>query len=105
MRYEIMKNGISVDESLEKAIISKVEKVTERLKRYHPETAHLEVRLGVEEKHKEYECSLQLKAFREAMHSQKSSPELRVAVDRSFEALFKEIETYRAKINKNLAHG
>jgi len=105
MRYEIMKNGIRVDGTLEKAIQHKIEKLTERLKRYHPEVAHLEMRLGQEEKNKEFECSLQLKAFRDSLHSQKSSPELRVAVDKSFEAMFKELETYRAKLNKNLAHG
>ena len=105
MRYEIMRNGIRVDETLEKAIGHKVDKVAERLKRYHPEASHLEIRLEHVEKAKEFGCSIQLKAFREAMHAAKSSPELRVAVDKSFEALLREIDHYRAKINKSIANG
>jgi len=105
MRYDMMRNGIRVDATLEKAIEHKVEKIAERLKRYHPETAHLELRLEQVEKQKEFVCTLQLKAFRDAMRASKSSPELRVAVDKSFEALFKEIDHYRAKINKSIANG
>jgi len=105
MRYEILKNGIRVDATLEKAIAHKVDKIAERLKRYHPETAHLEVRLEQIEKQKEFGCSIQLSAFREEMVAKKFSPELRVAVDKSFEALFKELDHYRAKINKSIAHG
>ena len=105
MRFDMMKNGIRVDSTLEKAIGHKVEKITERLKRYHPDAAHLEMRLEQIEKQKEYVCSLRLKAFREEMHASKNSPELRVAVDKSFDALLKEIDHYRAKINKSIANG
>jgi hypothetical protein len=43
-----------------------------------------------------------LKAFRETLHARKEAPELRVAVDKSFEALLREMETYRVRINKSL---
>ena len=102
MRYEILKNEVSVTESLKKKIDQKVNKVNARLKRYHPEVAHMEIRLGNIEKPKGFECALQLTAFRESLHAKKTAPELRVAVDKSFEALLRELDQYRIKINKSL---
>ena len=102
MRYEILKNTVTISPSLEKAIHQKIEKIQKRLKRYHPEVAHLEIRLNHQEKIKEFECSLQLKAFKDSLRSKKSAPELRVAVDKSFDAILKELEHYRLKINKSL---
>jgi ribosome-associated translation inhibitor RaiA len=87
---------------LEKAIARKVDKVEERLKRYHPDAADLEIRLERQEKLNSFDCAIQLRAFRETLHSRKSSPELRVAVDKSFDALMKELDHYRVRINKSL---
>jgi len=105
MRYELLKNNIRVSETLQKAIDTKVAKITERLKRYHPETAHLEVKLNQQEDNNGFECSLNLKAFKDALFAKKSAPELRVAVDKSFDAIMKELDHYRNKINKSLQHG
>ncbi len=102
MRYEILKKEVTIPVSLEKAIQQKIEKINKRLKRYHPEVAHLEIRLEHREKQKEYECTLQLKAFKDSLFSRKTAPELRVAVDKSFDAILKELEHYRLKINKSL---
>ena len=87
---------------MEKKIDQKVAKINARLKRYHPEVAHMEIRLGHLEKMNEYECALQLTAFKDSLHARKSAPELRVAVDKSFEALLRELDHYRLKINKSL---
>jgi ribosome-associated translation inhibitor RaiA len=105
MRYVIHKGPLEVSESLEKAIGHKVEKVEERLKRYHPDAAELEVRLERQDKVHEFECTLQLSAFRDSLHAKKSAPELRVAVDKSFDALMKELDHYRVKVNKSLQSG
>ena len=102
MRYQLNKNDIHVGGTLQKALDHKVEKIEERLKRYHPEVADLEIRLEHQEKVKEYECNLKLNAFKTTLLATKSAPELRVAVDKSFEAMMKELDHYRVKINKNL---
>ena len=102
MRYELFRNEISVDPTLIKAIEHKVDKIKERLKRYHPDAADLEIRLGHQEKVNEFECNLKLTAFKDVLLAKKVSPELRVAVDKSFEAMMKELDHYRVKINKSL---
>ena len=102
MRYELHKGDIHVSETLEQAIAHKVTKVEERLKRYHPDAADMEIRLAHQEKVNSFDCSIQLRAFRETLHCSKSAPELRVAVDKSFDALMKELEHYRSRINKSL---
>lgn len=102
MQHEIHRNEIRTSVSLEKAIQHKIDKIETRLKRYHPDAAYLEVRLGHHQKQKSYECALQLKAFKDSLHSKKSAPELRVAVDKSFDAIMKELDQYRLKINKSL---
>ncbi len=84
---------------------TKIEKVEKRLKRHHPEAAHLEIRLKRLEKPDSFECTLSLKAFRDFLHAKKSAPELRAAIDRTFEAMLRELERYRLKINKSLRTG
>jgi len=102
LRYALHKGGLHVPEDLERVIAHKVDKVEERLKRYHPDAAGMEIRLAHQEKQNEFDCSIQLSAFRDTLHCRKSAPELRVAVDKSFDALMKELDHYRAKINKSL---
>ena len=102
MRYELHNGEIHISQSLQKAITHKVEKIDERLKRYHPEVADLEVRLTPQEKTNGYECNLVLRAFKDTLFTKKSAPELRVAVDRSFDALMRELDRYRVKLNKSL---
>ena len=102
MRYELHNGAIHVSESLQKAITHKIGKIEERLKRYHPDVADLEVRLGQQERINEYECNLVLRAFKDTLFTKKTAPELRVAVDRSFDALMRELDHYRVKLNKSL---
>jgi ribosome-associated translation inhibitor RaiA len=102
MRYAIHKGAVHLPAALEKAIAHKVEKVEERLKRYHPDTADLQIHLERQEKQDVFACTIQLIAFKESLHAKKSAPELRVAVDKSFDALMKELDHYRVKINKSL---
>lgn len=101
MRYQLH-HQMPVGSSLVKAIEHKVEKIKERLKRYHPDVADLEIKLEHLENGNEFECNLVLKAFRETLHAKKTAPELRVAVDKCFDAMFKELDHYRVKINKSL---
>lgn len=102
MRYAIHKGDVHVPKAVEQAIERKVDKVAERLKRYHPDAAAMEIHLTRLEKKNEFECSLQLTAFKETLHAKKSAPELRVAVDKSFDALMKELDHYRIRVNKSL---
>lgn len=103
MRWQLHKHKVSVSHSLEKAIHSKVDKIKTRLKRYHPDVADLNIKLEHQENGKEYECNLILKAFRETLTAKKRSPELRVAVDKCFDAMMKELDHYRVKLNKSLS--
>ena len=106
MRYELHNGEIHVPQSLEKAIGRKIDKIDKRLKRYHPDVADLEIRLAHMDKVNEYECKIVLRAFKETLHAGKSAPELRVAVDKSFEAMMRELDHYRVKLNKSLQdHG
>ena len=102
MRYELHSGAIALPTTLQKAIGRKVDKVDKRLKRYHPDVAEMEIRLEHVDKLNEYECNLVLRAFKETLHARKSAPELRVAVDKSFEAMLLQLEHYRAKLNKSL---
>ncbi len=101
MRYQLH-HQMPIRSSLEKAIGNKVEKIEKRLKRYHPDVADLEIKLNHHENGNEFECNLILNAFRDTLYAKKSAPELRVAVDKCFDAMLKELETYRVKINKSL---
>jgi len=102
MRYELHNGAIHVPAALERVIGTKVGKIEKRLKRYHPDVAEMEIRLLHVDKVNEYECNLVLRAFKETMHARKSAPELRVAVDKSFEAMMRELESYRVRLNKSL---
>jgi ribosome-associated translation inhibitor RaiA len=102
MRYQLHNHEVHVSKALEKAIDRKVEKIRKRLKRYHPDVADLEIKIGHQEKLNEFECYLILKAFKETLFTRKCASELRVAVDKSFEAMFKELDHYRIKLNKSL---
>ena len=102
MRTEIFRNNVEVTNTIDKAISHKVAKVSERLKRYHPDAAEMEVRLEYHNKLKTHECALNLRAFKDTLYAKKSAPELRIAIDRSFDALIKELDHYRVKINKSL---
>ena len=105
MRHELLKNEIVVSPALEKVLQTKMQKVEKRLKRYPPDAAHLEIRLKRLVKTDSFECTLNLNAFRESLHAKKSAPELRAAIDRTFEALLRELGHYRLKINKSLRTG
>ena len=102
MRYAIHKGEVHLPAALEKAIAHKVDKVEERLKRYHPDATDLQLTVEHQEKQDAFECTIQLMAFKETLYAKKSAPELRVAVDKSFDALMKELDHYRVRINKSL---
>jgi ribosomal subunit interface protein len=102
MRLEISKVNVDISDSIGKAINHKVDKVEERLKRYHPDAAGLAIHLEYNDKLKSHECTLNLKAFKDSLHARKSAPELRIAIDRCFDALIKELDHYRVKVNKSL---
>ncbi len=102
MRIELHKNGLTVTEDMDSILTTKMNKVEKRLKRYHPEVADLEIRLDYFDKLSEFECSLNLKLFKDTLQAKKQGSELRTAVDRSFEVLYRELENYRVKVNKNI---
>jgi len=104
MRHEIRTHEIAMNPQIEKIIEQKVAKLDQRLKPYHPDAAHLEVQLHGQEKSSSFRCALTLHAYQDALHAEKDAPELREAVDRAFDAMFKELEHYRARINKSLQH-
>lgn len=102
MRFEIAKSEVAITPAIKEAIEHKVAKVNERLKRIHPDAAEMELRVEFNDREKTHECSLHLRAFKDALHAKKTAPELRVAVDKTFDALMAELENYRSKINPNV---
>ncbi|MBI4083095.1 MAG: HPF/RaiA family ribosome-associated protein [Candidatus Lambdaproteobacteria bacterium] len=102
MQFAIHRNDVTLSGAIEKAMQHKIEKIEERLKRYHPDAAQLEVRLHRSEKLDEFECAIKLVAFKDHLQAKKSATELRAAIDQSFDAIMKEIDHYRLKINKSL---
>lgn len=102
MKLEVSKVHVETSDSIDKAIQHKVDKVEERLKRYHPDAADLMIHLEYSDKLKTFDCSLNLKAFKDSLHVKKNAPDLRVAIDKSFDALMKELDHYRVKVNKSL---
>jgi ribosomal subunit interface protein len=102
MRYDIHDPEVTVTPQIEKIVAEKLAKLDERLKSYHPEAARLEMRLRRQEKKQLLSCALTLHAYQEELHVEKEAVELREAVDRAFDALFREVEHYRARINKSL---
>jgi ribosomal subunit interface protein len=104
MRHEIRAHDVTVNPKMEKVIEQKVAKLDQRLKSYHPDAAHLEVQLHRQDKTSSVRCALTLHAYQEALHAEKDAPELHEAVDRAFDAMFKELEHYRARINTSLQH-
>ena len=104
MRHDIRTHDVPMNPQIEDVIAQKVAKLDQRLKPYHPEPAHIEIQLHREAKTSVVRCALTLHAYKEALHAEKDAKELREAVDHAFEAMFKEIEHYRARINKSMHH-
>ncbi len=103
MRYEIHKHDVQLTPQIEDAVEHKVAKLKERLKTYHPDAAHLELQLRRTEKSgAQVNCAMTLHLAHDHLHAHKDAPELRQALDRAFDALFRELEHYRARVNKSL---
>lgn len=103
MRYEIHKHDVQLTPQIEKIIEQKIAKLDKRLETYHPDAAHLELQFKRTERGDHHvDCALTLRTFHENLHSQKEAPELHEALDRAFDALFKELEHYRTRVNKSL---
>jgi ribosomal subunit interface protein len=102
MRYEIRSHDVTVTPQIEKIIGEKLAKLDERLKSYHPDVARLEIQIRRQEKKQILSCALTLHAYQEELHTEKEATELREALDRAFDALFKEVEHYRVRLNKSL---
>ncbi len=102
MRYDIHSHEVTVTPAIDKIIAEKIAKLEARLKSYHPEAARLELQIHRQEKKQILICALTLHAYQEELHASKEATELREAVDRAFDALFKEVEHYRRRINKSL---
>ena len=102
MRFDIHSHEVTVTPQIDKIIEEKLAKLDERLKSYHPDVARLEIQIRRQEKKQILACALTLHAYREELHAEKEATELGEAVDRAFDALFKEVEHYRVRINKSL---
>jgi ribosomal subunit interface protein len=103
MRFDIHKHDVNLTPQIEKIIARKVAKLDERLKTYHPDVARLELQLRhTDRTNSQVECALTLHAFQEELHAQKEAPELHEALDHTFDALLRELEHYRARVNKSL---
>jgi ribosomal subunit interface protein len=108
MRYEIHKHDVMLTPQLEKIIEQKVAKLDKRMQTYHPDAARLELQFkrgekgGTEKGGAQIDCGLTLHAAEERLYAQKGAADLHEALDRAFDALFKELERYRARLNKSL---
>lgn len=102
MKVDILQERLQITPDVQKVIDRKVEKLEKRLKRYHPETSHLRIHISKNEKKDLYECLLELRVLNKLLAVKKSSRDLVGAFDEAYEALIKEFERYRLKINKSL---
>ncbi len=103
MRYDIHKHDVQITPQIEKIIGQKIAKLDKRLETYHPDAAHLELQIRHAANDRiPVQCALTLRGFHEALHVEKTATELREAVDHAFDALYKELEHYRARVNKSL---
>jgi ribosomal subunit interface protein len=104
MHFDIHSHDVVVGPQIEKVIAQKVVKLDQRMKSYHPDSARLELQLHRKEKGQSVRCGLTLHAYPEALHAEKDAGDLHEAVDRAFDALFKELEHYRGRVNKSLQY-
>lgn len=104
MHFDIHKHNVILTPQIEKLIARKVAKLDKRLKTYHPDVARLELQLRrhTDRTNQQVECALTLHAFDDTLHAQKDADELREAVDHTFDAMLRELEHYRARVNKSL---
>ncbi|HUJ76605.1 MAG TPA: HPF/RaiA family ribosome-associated protein [bacterium] len=102
MDMQLHKQGVEVDDRLEKALQRKVEKIERNLKPYHGDVSLLEVWLERDAQTTQYFCAIKLDAFKANLHARKGATQLREAVDKAFDAMMRELDHHRAKINKSL---
>jgi RNA polymerase sigma factor (sigma-70 family) len=102
MKVDVRCDGFKMDRELEKAIEKKVNLLEKRLKRYHPDVAHLTIKLNKMEKKDIYNCDLELNVLQQFLTASKMGETPVGAFSQSFRALLKAFEKYRLKLNKNL---
>jgi ribosomal subunit interface protein len=103
MQIDIHKHDVTLTPQMDKLIEDKAAKLEKRLKTLHPDVARLEIQLHFQDRQSGHvECAITLHAFRTLLHAKKVAPELREAVDDAFDALLREVEHYRVKVNKSL---
>ncbi len=102
MKVDILQEGLQITPEVQKVIDRKIEKLEKRLKRYHPETSHLRIHISKNEKKDLYECLLELRVLHKLLAVKKSARDPVEAFDEAYEALIKEFEKYRLKVNKSL---
>lgn len=101
MKVDILTNDIKLSQEAQKIIDRSVDKLAKRLKRYHPDASHLTIRFSKDGKN-DYLCTLELKVLHKTLVGKKEHPDLTNAFREAYNALIKEFEKYRLKINKSL---
>ncbi len=102
MKLDIRHEGLKMDRDLTAFIQQKAAGLEKRLKRYHPEMAHLTVKINQVAQKNIYVCKLDLNVLRDYISVKKEASTPSLAFQDAFRALRKEFEKYRLKINKNL---
>ena len=102
MRVEFYHHDVPLDTTLQRIIDRRIEKLEKRLKRYHPDAAHLVIRLTWEPSRELYHVTLELRVFHRDLAVKKEGHHLAPIIRSAFEALMKEFEKYRLQINKSL---
>ncbi|MFQ5709896.1 MAG: hypothetical protein ACE5HO_20770 [bacterium] len=80
----------------------RIEKLTKRLKRYHPDACRLEMRFAKNSKMNLYQCSLELTVPQQVLAVKAEAADLLRSFREAYEALVERFEKYRLKINKSL---
>ncbi len=102
MKVDVRCNGFNIDHELDKVIERKTKLLEKRLKRYHPDVAHLTIKLQKIDKKDVYICDLELNVLQQFLTAKKEAETSIGAFTQSFRALLKEFEKYRLKLNKGL---
>jgi|GEM_PF-1222647 len=102
MRIEIHTDDHGLRPDVERAVERKISKLERRLQHYHPDACELRITVDRDRKNTLFKCTLDLKVPGKNLVVRKESFDQRGLVEDAFDALFREWDKYRLKVNKSL---
>ncbi len=101
MKVDLYCPEVTLPNQVRKLFQRRVTQLERRLKRYHPDACHLVAHFTRDAKQR-YHLSLELRVLHKVLAARREGFELLQLTREAFEALVKEFEKYRLKLNKSL---